>query len=183
MFHSPHDYQVLLTATFKAEGVDPAAAYIEDRRKTGGKLHTWAPEPFTLPSLMGEPASPMFGTIFRGHFERGGTPLIPERVRADVVRAHNFRRLLPATDRAEHLKYILFGEPGDRYLAHWITKPPDFDQVLSVMTCEEFQSEIPDSNCIVLNNSKTRSNFADGRRRGLWYRSAERASFCFQGGT
>jgi hypothetical protein len=160
MFHSPHDYQVLLTATFKAEGVDPAAAYIEDRRKTGGKLYTWAPEPFTLPSLMGATPSSMFGTIFRGHFERGGTPLIPQRVRADVVRVQHFRRFLPVTDRKQHLKYILFGEPGDRYLAHWITKPPDFDQVLSLVTCDEFPLEIPDSNCIALNN---RQNTTDHR--------------------
>jgi hypothetical protein len=154
MFHSPHDYQVLLTATFKAEGVDPAAAYIQDRRKTGGKLYTWAPEPFTLPSLMREPASPMFGTIFRGHFERGGTALMSDRVRADVTSVFHFRRFIPSTNPAEHSKYILFGELGDRYLAHWITRPPDFDQVVSVVLRNESHFEIPESNSILVSDRK-----------------------------
>lgn len=155
MFHSPHDYQVLLAATLTATEIDPTAAYLEDRRKTGARLYTWAPEPFSLPSLVKkhDGASPvMYGTIFRGHFERGGTPLMSDRVRADVTRVFHFRRFIPSTYLAEHSKYILFGESDDWYLAHWITRPPDFDQVLSVVLRRDLPFEIPESNSILLND-------------------------------
>lgn len=157
MFHPPHNYQVLLAATLTAKETDPAAAYLEDRRKTGAKLYTWVPEPLSLPSLIakgeGTPST-MYGVIFRGHFERGGTPLTSDRVRADVTRVFHFRRFVPGTDPAEHSKYILFGEPDDWYLAHWITRPPDYDQVLSVVLGNEFPLEILESNSILLGGRK-----------------------------
>jgi hypothetical protein len=34
--------------------------------------------------------------------------------------------------RFEPLNYLLFGNQQELFLAHWITRPPDFDQVLSV---------------------------------------------------
>lgn len=36
--------------------------------------------------------------------------------------------------RPGYLQYILFGAGTDLFLAHLITKPPDFDQILPVMT-------------------------------------------------
>lgn len=157
MFHPPHNYQVLFAAPLTANGSDPAAAYFEDRRKTGAKLYTWVQEPLSLPSLIakggGLPCT-MHGTIFRGHFERAGTPLMSDRVRADVARVFHFRRFIPSTDPAEHSKYILFGETNDWYLAHWITRPPDFDQVLSVVLRNEFPFEIPESNSILVSGRK-----------------------------
>jgi hypothetical protein len=39
---------------------------------------------------------------------------------------------LGRADKAEELQYILFGTEQQFFLAHWITRPPDFDQVISV---------------------------------------------------
>lgn len=157
MFHPPHNYQVILAVRLTAKESDPAAAYLEDRRKTGARLYTWVPEPLSLPSLIakgdGAPST-MYGIIFRGHFERGGTPLMSDRIRADVTRVFHFRKFIPSTDPAEHSKYILFGESKDWYLAHWITRPPDYDQVLSVVLRNEFPLEIPESNSLLIDGRK-----------------------------
>src|SRR4051794_31491126 len=70
MFHSPHDFQVLLQVTLGEEGGDPASLYREDQRTSGERVYTWVPKPFLLSSLLTPAASPhvMQGTLFRGHF-------------------------------------------------------------------------------------------------------------------
>lgn len=84
------------------------------------------------------------GTIVRGHFERetgpSGRPVVqpfdiewfplPHRVEIDVTRviyAHEFS-FHPAP--LAQLEYRLFGAGDDLFLAHRITMPHDFDQLL-----------------------------------------------------
>ncbi len=73
------------------------------------------------------------GTIFRGHFERGGEP-IAEGVFAEVHRVVHFSELDVGAKRSEdrELTYLCFGRPGQLHLAHEVTARPDFDQVLRV---------------------------------------------------
>jgi hypothetical protein len=49
-----------------------------------------------------------------------------------INRVVSFRKFDPKASKPEQLKYLLFGTPQELFLAHFITKPPDFDQVLSV---------------------------------------------------
>jgi hypothetical protein len=129
-----HRYQVILEVTLTRAGGDPQAAYVKDRRQhPGTKIYTFEPEPFVLPEL--DPNNPQRssfkGTIFRGHFERGGKP-INENVVANVTRAVHFRKFDPQASALPQLEYFIFGKDKDLFLAHLITSPPDFDQVLSV---------------------------------------------------
>jgi hypothetical protein len=39
------------------------------------------------------------------------------------------------------LEYLLFGKGNESFLAHLITRPPDFDQILSVKTGQKFTDE------------------------------------------
>ena len=50
-----------------------------------------------------------------------------------VVHAQKFD---PAAPKPEKLQYILFGEGGELFLAHMITKPPDFDQIVSIKVAD-----------------------------------------------
>jgi hypothetical protein len=73
------------------------------------------------------------GTIFHGHFERGGRP-IARGVTAQVRNVVHFAEL---DVKAHHdpdgrLTYLCFGRAGRLHLAHRITASPDFDQVLAV---------------------------------------------------
>jgi hypothetical protein len=101
-------------------------------------IYTFEPEPFSIdeldPSGDRGPARTSFGgTLFRGHFERGGSEIASD-VSFEVEQVVHFRRFRPVTGgRARgQLRYLWFGERDAAFLAHLITGPPDFDQILNV---------------------------------------------------
>src|SRR5215208_4267572 len=151
MFQDPehphlHDFQFILEATF-TNGDDPQAAYVNDRRQTQTKVYTLRPEKFFLPDLIpthtGHPPhrSSFRGNIHQGHFEKGG-PLILEDVVVNVINVVHARQFDPDAQELPQLGYILFGKGHELFLAHLITKPPDFDQMLSIrITGDKFTDE------------------------------------------
>lgn len=131
MFMSPHQFQVILEVTF-----DEAATAALAADRGAPDLHTFRPEIFAITELDPDGGGPartsIAGTIFHGHFERGGSPLasatatVREVVyfgRLDVQGKHN---------DDQELGYLCFGREGQLHLAHDITASPDFDQILSV---------------------------------------------------
>ncbi len=138
----PHHYQVIVEVAFSGAGADD---YLDDRRETGAALYTLAPSKFHMLDLISPVPettrlASFTGTVFRGHFERQEFPQpfdikpdeLPNGVQVDVTRViygHEFS-FHPAP--LEHLEYILFGKGENLFLAHRITKPPDFDQLLPV---------------------------------------------------
>jgi len=79
------------------------------------------------------PRTAFKGTVFRGHLERGGTPV--SGLKGGNVRIQRVvyaRELRPDAPRSTELKYILFGTGSDLYVAHQISQAPDFDQILAV---------------------------------------------------
>ena len=91
--------------------------------------------------------------MFRGHLEKGGTPVdalqnIEVHIKR-IVHAHSFE-----ADKLPALTYVLFGGDQELFLAHVISKAPDFDQILSISakgvrpSAEELQRgvtvEVPD---------------------------------------
>jgi hypothetical protein len=132
----PHNFQVLLEVTFAPSGGDdPQATYLADRRQSGERIYTLQPANFHMIDLVapegGRPLLRSFtGDIVRGHFERGGTPLV-RNVPVEVVRVVYFQEFQPGAQPSD-LEYVLFGTPDQAFAAHVITRPPDFDQVLAV---------------------------------------------------
>jgi hypothetical protein len=131
MFHHPHNFQVLLTVQLDE---DSATALRSDQAAGGSDLYTFLPDSFPLAEL--DPRkksgrSTVAGTVFRGHFERGGTPIAGGAV-ADVIRVLHFDVL---DDRAQAanaaLSYFCFGFADRLHLAHAITARPSFDHVLA----------------------------------------------------
>lgn len=133
MFGSPHNFQVILEVTFDEAGAEILRS---DRDETGNGLYTFEPVEFDITEL--DPRhgptgrTTIDGTVYRGHFERGGEPLT--RVTAVVRQVAYFDEL---DVRAEHdtdreLEYLCVGRPPELHLAHHVTASPDFDQVLSV---------------------------------------------------
>ena len=151
-FH-PHHYQVIVEATFPEEAM---AAYLADRERTAAPLYTLRPTTnvamldIIAPVLNGGAAEPIVGDIIRGHWERGKEPqpfgiewgVVFEDIPAAVDRvvyAHEFAFEPP---RLEQLEYVLFGAGAHLFLAHRVTAPPDFDQVLPVsMEADTFSDE------------------------------------------
>jgi hypothetical protein len=147
-YGSPHRYQVILEATFSGASGNLTQAYSADRKShPTERMYTLNPALFVLPDL--EPsgkALPTFrgNTVFRGHLERGGKPIIgflesfpknppPGGVfDVNVTNVVHFHKFVPCTPRPAELPYILFGKGVETFMAHRIVAPPEFDQVISV---------------------------------------------------
>jgi hypothetical protein len=150
MFMSPHDYQVILEGTFSKPGADPQRTYKDDRKnQPEGTVFTFNPAAFVLPDLFPPAAKrkQFRGDLFRGHFESPPEfPAEPSRiasgVNVDVTNVVYFQKLIPPAKRPDNLEYLLFGKGEELFLAHLITGPPDFDQIVSAkITGHEFPAD------------------------------------------
>ena len=150
MFMSPHDYQVILEGTLSKKSGDPQRTYRDDRaRHPDAALYTFNPVAFVLPDLAPPAAKrqQFRGDLFRGHFEAPPEfPAVPQRIAAGVtVTVANmiyFQKLTPQPARPDHLEYLLFGKGKEIFLAHLITGPPDFDQIVSAkVTGHQFAAD------------------------------------------
>ena len=169
MFMSMHDRQVLREVTLTAPGQDAQAVYLADRRATGERVYTLVPERFSLQRLdaEGDDALRTFqGTLHRGHFEKPGNEAILEDLRVDVTNVIHFRRFDPQATVLSELQYLLFGHPGELYLAHWITRPPDFDQVLPAKSIRPDFSEEELRHGVVLTCPGRKNRITDRLRDG-----------------
>ena len=132
MFMHPHEFQVIARVSGTAAGI-----YGDFVAHFGtSTIYTFKPEPFSIdeldPSGGGPARTSIAGTLFRGHFERGGEP-IGTGVSVDIEQIVHFRRFSPDVGNArDQLRYICFGGRDLAFLAHVITAPPDFDQILAV---------------------------------------------------
>ena len=139
MFMSPHDFQVIFEGTFSQAGSDPQRIYREDRKAhPQTHVYTFNPDEFVMTDIF--PPAPkrtqIQGDLFRGHFGHPSEfPAKPAQIAAGVtVNIANvvyFQRLTPHLSAPEGLEYLLFGKGEELFLAHLITRPPDFDQVVS----------------------------------------------------
>jgi len=132
--HSCHQYQVLLEATFKGDG-NPQEKYLQDQAQnpTQNEYTLEPTEGFWLPGLESGKIKSFKANIHRGQYERNSTPqLLASNVTVEVKRVLHFRELNPNVNASQLTEYLLFGNSSEQYLAHLITAPPDFDQVLAV---------------------------------------------------
>ena len=131
----PHNFQVVLEVTFS----DRAArdALVADQVETGDEgYYTAVPPAFAQTALFldypGHPPPRAFESVdvFRDHFERDGERIASSPMAIEAL-VHG-REFAPDLPRPEALVYLLFGRGSDWFLAHMLSGPPDFDQILSV---------------------------------------------------
>lgn len=126
MFHAPHDYQVIMEAEFD---VNSKALY-DQSVGTASELYTIEPETFVLPDMT-KAGKSFQATLYKGHFERGGTP-IAENVTIKIVKVLYFKKFQPGDIQPAQASYVIFGNETEQFMAHMITAKPDFDQILAV---------------------------------------------------
>lgn len=136
MFMAPHDAQVLLEVALEKGGDSLTEVWSRERADhPDERLYTMMPEKFALSTLYATdpPERGSFrAEFFRGHLERGGEP-IPELSDVDVrITDIVYARRFDKRGRPDELTYRLLGRSGELFLAHVISEPPDFDQILSV---------------------------------------------------
>lgn len=139
-FTSPHRRQVILEATFTQAGKDVTPLYSRDRQShPQEKMYTLEPAQFVLGRLdpNGKALKKFRGNaIFRGHLERQNQRIFGRHNVAsfdvNVKNVVHFHKFDPQGTKPAHLEYLLFGKGSELFLAHFITKPDDFDQIVSV---------------------------------------------------
>jgi hypothetical protein len=131
MFHAPHDYQAIAEVKLSADdGSDVQGQYVQDRADTGTRVYTLVPQPGVLPQMMRDGAT-FRAQLYRGHFERGGTVIV-DGLTVTVQKVVHFRQFDRHATAPTTATYLAFGRGDDRFLAHYIVAPPDFDQVVGV---------------------------------------------------
>ncbi len=127
-FHKPHAYQVLLEVTFPSGARE---TYLKDRLDHPSELvYTFVPRPFILPDLKNQPFA-LEGSVFRGHFERGGKEIVPD-LKTGVPKILSFKKLDGNESRPPNPTYLLFGTASELFIAHLITGRPNFDHIAAV---------------------------------------------------
>ena len=135
-FTSPHRFQVILQAALTPEQM---ASYVKDRQAhPGTQFYTIGPEEFVLTRLFEPKTKPQLteftATVFRGHLEEKPQHPVPglRDVKVKIARVVHGRQFDPRASKPAALEYLLFGRGPERFLAHAIFAPPDFDHVLTV---------------------------------------------------
>ena len=152
-FDSPHRFQVILEATFTDGERDLTDVYFKDRMKNPTvKMYTLSPRRFVLSHLdpKGTALKKFRGNgLVRGHLERGGKSFIGDFAKppsggafdVNVVNVVHFHEFDPKAAKPTTLEYLLFGKGSELFLAHLISKPNDFDQIISIKTDQTFSDE------------------------------------------
>ncbi len=151
MFDSEHRFQVILEARLKQSGRDVTQAYFEDRAShPQSRMYTLMPaDLFVLSRVTAKDAAAtrrksFDASVFRGHLERDPHQVIKglDNVEVEIQKVLYAAELPLGAATPGELKYILFGEDNEFYLAHMITQAPDFDQVIGVTVGQNaFKSE------------------------------------------
>jgi hypothetical protein len=136
-FTSPHRYQVILQATFSRNGNDVGHLYAGDRQRNATvKMYTLNPEPFVLsrlftPNRQDPTLNGFTATVFRGHLERGGTPIDGLKdVRVHIDKVIYARQFDPTDSKPDKLTYVLFGKGQELF---WHTK--SLSRLTSIRSC------------------------------------------------
>ncbi|AUP78024.1 hypothetical protein [Flavivirga eckloniae] len=130
MFHTPHDYQVILKLTLSNKD---KASYLADKKEhPNNPTYTIEPERFVLPDMVSDP-KPFKINLYRGHFERGGVAIL-KNIEVTIKEVVYFKKFNPEEAKATTANYILFGNKKQQFIAHEITNKPDFEQIIEVNT-------------------------------------------------
>lgn len=134
-----HSYQMIFTVDIPAEALD---AYTQDVEKQPAGQFVWVfangignPPPadqlFTLPQIQIGAVTSLTGSIFRVPAQPNGTgggTVVPD-VTVTVERLVYFRHFDYSQPYPDPLPYILFGDQTGAYVAHFLTKLKDFDNL------------------------------------------------------
>ena len=132
MFHSPHDYQLLLRLEFRTqprEAPHTLENYVASKA-AGQTLFTLVPERMDLTQVISGSKRSFRAEIFEGHFERGGRSL--GAITVGVTEIVFAQKLNPRVERPSHESYLTFGAEGEFFAAHLIEARPSFDAILKI---------------------------------------------------
>ncbi len=169
MFHTPHDYQVLL----ELEIPDSVrTAYRQSRTATPKEtVYTLVPEVFVLPEMITKPR-PFTAQLYCGHFERGGKP-ITGTFTVSIQRVLHFKKFDISAKRFKTAEYLVFGSPEAQYAAHVISAKPDFDHIVRLGNTPLSAKELQANATTVFNLTRSNTPLQTGKMQAVNMRTGK----------
>lgn len=128
-----HRYQLILQVNLPQYAMQQ---YISDRRQHPNEVYIFNNVPedlITLPQISNGQLTSFLADISRGApGPDGPNPAFIHNVRATIERVVYFRPFDDNLNYPTYLSYVLFGAGNEAHMAHFLTKFPDFDQVLDL---------------------------------------------------
>ncbi len=167
----PHNFQVILEVEFGSTEGAAGATYMEDRGRHAEALYSAVPDLFDQTSLVLDypghsPLRALPVSVVRGHFERPPFERIIDETSLDITRVVHFREFVAGGEKLEPLSYLLFGRGGELFMAHLLSAPPDFDQILEVELAGGDLPAEAESGGLYLSFSGVANEVADRLRNG-----------------
>jgi len=132
-FMQDHRYQLILQVSLPDYAMKQ---YIYDRQHHPNEVYIFNNVPedlMTLPQISNGQLTSFIADISRGApGPDGPNPAFIHNVRATIERVVYFRPFDDNLNYPNYLSYILFGAGNEAHMAHFLTKYPDFDQVLDL---------------------------------------------------
>lgn len=159
MFHAPHDYQLLLEVELDEQSKN---IYRNSLAQFSERVYTIVPPRAVLEDLARVGAQ-FSVDLYRGHFERGGDKISSGTI-VTVTKLIFVAKLKEDTAIATSSQYLLFGSPGEYFLAHKIGGAPNFDQILEVKSLSAgYAAEKPSMIALEIENWNANSPLNGGR--------------------
>lgn len=137
MFHSPHDYQVILELALDSQS--SVVKTFKKLNESGETLFTIEPETMDLTQVIDGSKKQFSAALYQGHFEQGGKNL--GQVQVAVKKIIFSAKLIHDASPLDHEEYLIFGGAGEYYAAHLIKSKPSFDQIMKVN--QPYQLQFP----------------------------------------
>lgn len=135
MFHEPHDYQLISEVELK--DFEPGTLSKYEKAKLQSGIFTLVPKPMEMSDLLTGTIKSFTATIYKGHFERGGTKM------GDVIVSMKMILLgakLNKDDKSSS-DFLSFGQDGEYFLAHVIKGKPSYDAIYE--TAQPYKLIVP----------------------------------------
>ncbi len=139
MFMAPHQAQLFMQVSLStSSGTNAAPIYLKDKVKTGSQEYVLVSDPLELPTLAPDAPQPIrsfTGNLYRGWpFDRqwnlNPAQLLIPKVTIKVTRSILYSSIATPTT-LKQLTYYCFQTPETTYLAHVLSRPPDFVNILT----------------------------------------------------
>ena len=134
---SCHDYQGIFEVSFEGAS-NPQKIYL-DAQKQDVNQNEFTIKPtqeFVLPEFAAGKLTSFKANIYSGQYERPTTKpkLLASDVTVKLKQVKYFRQFKTGAKQPAISEYLLFGNGTEQLMAHLITAPPDFDQVVALKT-------------------------------------------------
>ena len=128
-----HMYQMILKISLPRYAMD---AYVADRRAHPDEVYILGNSQYdlmTLPQIQTRQLVSFVADVFRGMPEDPNTdPPLIHNVQVDIDNVVYFRHFDYMQEYTPYLTYVLYGAGTEAHLSHYMTKEPDFQQVVDL---------------------------------------------------